>query len=109
MGKCPAQCSVAAAQMFLESAAHSDNPMVAGAAQTVAVVAQQAQQLMTAFVGEVKKAQDAQVHVMQNVLKAGIDSDNAIVSQIATSLNTALQASVAQAQQLVNMVMGGQA
>ena len=109
MGKCPAQCSVAAAQMFLESAAHSDNPMVAGAAQTVAVVSQQATKMLTAFVGEVKKAQDAQINVLQNVLKAGIDSDNVIVSHIATSLNTALQASVAQAQQLVNMFMGGQA
>jgi len=87
MGKCPAQCSVAAAQMFLESAAHSDNPMVAGAAQTVAVVAQQAQQLMAAFVSELKKAQEAQLSVLHNVLKAGMSSANTVVAQIATFFN----------------------
>merc|ERR1719239_762783 len=109
MGKCPAQCSVAAAQMVLESAANSDNQVASFVAQHVIASAQTAVQVEKILVDESKKLVAAQFGALQQVLNAGMESNDPILSQIASFINISLQTSVAQAQQLVNMIMGGQA
>merc|ERR1719339_325465 len=64
MGKCPAQCSAMMAQNVLDSAAHSDNAMVAQAAKNVAAASQQVQQVMNAVVSQASQVEKA---VEQNV------------------------------------------
>merc|ERR1719357_2390149 len=87
MESCPSKCSAMMAQMVLESAAHSDNAMVAQAAQNVASASQQVQQMMNAVVSQVSQAEQAYAQNVQNMLAAGATSDIGVVAQIATVMS----------------------
>merc|ERR1719239_2154729 len=87
----------------------ADNHVASFVAQHVIASAQTAVQVEKILVDESKKVVGAQFGALQKVLNASMESTDPILSQIAKFMNTSLQTSVAQAQQLANMIMGGQA
>merc|ERR1719239_825560 len=106
LGKCPAQCSAMMAQNVLNSAAHSDNKMVAQAAQGVATASQQVQQMLNAVVSQASQVEKA---VEQNVMKmlvAGASSKNQVVAQISTVLSNNLNAGQEYVKKLAALVIG---
>merc|ERR1719341_3023103 len=106
MGKCPAQCSAMMAQMVLESAAHSDNAMVAQAAQNVAAASQQVQQMLNAVVSQVSQAEQAYTQNVQKMLDAGASSEIGVVAQIATSMSNNFNAAQEYVGKLAALVVG---
>merc|ERR1711934_658967 len=106
MGLCPAKCSAMMAQNVLDSAAHSDNEMVAQAAQNMAAASQQVQQVMTAVVSKAEEVEVAAEQKLEEVLATGASSDSQVVSKISTVLSNDLKAGQEYVQKLVALVSG---
>merc|ERR1719357_1909722 len=106
MESCPSKCSAMMAQMVLESAAHSDNAMVAQAAQNVASASQQVQQMMNAVVSQVSQAEQAYAQNVQNLLAAGVSSEIGLVSQISTVMSNNFKAAQEYVEKLAALMAG---
>merc|ERR1719458_2440032 len=106
MESCPSKCSAMMAQMVLESAAHSDNAIVAQAAQNVAAASQQVQQMMNAVVSQVSQTEQAYAQNVQNLLDAGMSSEIGVVAQIATSMSNNFNAAQEYVGKLAALVVG---
>ena len=83
MERCPSTCSVVMGQMFVESAAHSDNEILAQAAQTAKQVSQQSQVMMNAVVSQIQVAEEAYTQNVMKILTYCTTSDDQDISKTA--------------------------